>query len=206
MSNYSSTYMKTMDTDTPDAEAVAVAPEKSAPQDQAEALRDLHVEELRIIAREKLGASAWISVARKERLITALVTGHFPHETAIEDAKPAAPTPAAAPAANAELADLLAKAVAKHMPTPGLCEKMAKEVEVIKKHCLIMREDINSVQAQSHKVDKGLLELFEKHKAEQEKAIHAEVEKVVKTVMEAMVDRIEGFVVAKLVKRLGGVA
>lgn len=101
-----SAYAKTMDnvTDAEYTDAMEAAPK----HDPKEALEDMSVEELRVLTRSTLGASAWISIARKEALIDALVDGKLPTNRL--------PT---APAITADIADLLAQAVAKHFPKAG---------------------------------------------------------------------------------------
>lgn len=109
-----SVYSKTVEID---AEFSPVNPKKDA----REALMDLSVEELRISARATLGASAWISIARKEQLIDALVDGKLP----------AANMPAIAPRVpvnNADLAELLAQSVARYMPKAGVDEKAVEDI------------------------------------------------------------------------------
>lgn len=140
-----SSYMKTMDHDIADAEFTA-APEVDAPKHDARgALESLNVEELRVMARSTLGASAWISVARKEQLIDALVDGKLPQ------AKVAVAASVPASSSNEDLATALALAVAKHMPKGGIDEEAV--TKIVNKNVQLLVERVVNMEILSNKLD-----------------------------------------------------
>lgn len=115
-------YAKTMDHEIADAEFSPVETNPAA-KDASTALEDLSVEELRVMVRATLGKSHAISVMRKEGLIQALVTGKLPTNEAA-----ATKSIVQLPTQQADLANLLAQAVAMHLPKAGVDEETVTKI------------------------------------------------------------------------------